>query len=241
MKNLKVWLFHPTVRNTLVFVFLSLLFVVVQRSLHAGLPFVNATFLEASLREEWVLVAAAIPLVLSLVRHHRSLVVLFPLFVALVTYRSLEGIFLNFNKVLLVVLFVYVCIAYMLHQLMSASVRRASFTPNYAPSVLGHPIGVRLPVTLTASGEQRVGYLTNWDHEGAFVWLEDAWHAGRGVTLAVSAFGVAFQAKGTVVATAWDNRGIGVELERVRSFDGQGWDALIELLDDRGFQPALLR
>jgi len=61
MQNLKVRTFHPTLRNVMIFVLLSLAFIVLQRSLQSGLPFMNRVFLWGGVRSEWPLILLALP------------------------------------------------------------------------------------------------------------------------------------------------------------------------------------
>lgn len=242
MQNLKVWSFSSVARNTIVFMVLSVFFVVLQKSLHASLPYLNVTFLKKALADEWVVVSLLIPAVVHVYRHNVRSRYLFGLFCCAVIFRSLEGHFLNFNKVLLVVLFLYICIAYMFYQLITYAFTRAAYSPNYAPDILLEPMAKKVSVRLIVGEKEFLGHLTNWDSSGAFVYLAVPWvHKSAKVGLAVEFEGHVFQAKGSVVCATFDDRGIGIELDDIKVTESLSWTSMIDLFEAFGWEPSLLR
>lgn len=242
MQNLKVWSFSPVARNAISFMVLSVFFVVLQKSLHASVPYLNLTFLKKALLDEWLVVALLVPAVFHVARHDGRSRYLFGLFCCAVVVRSLEGLFLNFNKVLMVVLFLYICIAYTFSQLISYAFSRASYSPNYAPDILGEPMAKKIPVVVAKGGVEHAGHLTNWDTSGVFVYLAPAWTAGPGpVDFSVELEGHRFQAKGAVVCATLDGRGIGIELTEDQVSEPLTWTSMVDLLADFGWEPSLLR
>lgn len=242
MQNLKVWTFHPTARNTLVFIVLSLLFLILQRSLQSSLPFMNVVFLRKTLIEEWPILVGALPALWLVFRHRASARYAFVFFCVLVVFRSLEGLFLNFNKVLTIVLFIHVCMAYAFYQLQSWTFNCAVFSPNFRSDNLRAPMAHRIPLVLVADGASYRGYLTNWDSEGAFVYLESAWSdSSKKASMELVIEGEKFGAKGSVVTVTLDRRGIGLEWDKTPLAEKRSWGSLIELFDNLGWSPHLLR
>lgn len=242
MQNLKVWSFSSVARNTIVFMVLSVFFVVLQKSLHASLPYLNLTFLKKALVDEWVVVTLLIPAVIHVYRHNVRSRYLFGLFCSAVIFRSLEGLFLNFNKVLMVVLFLYICIAYMFYQLITYAFTRAAYSPNYAPDILLEPMAKKVSVRLVVGEKEYAGHLTNWDSSGAFVYLVAPWvHGSTNLELVVEFEGHAFQAKGSVVCATFDDRGIGIELDEDKVAESLTWTSMVDLFEEFGWEPRLLR
>lgn len=242
MQNLKVWSFSSVARNTIVFMVLSVFFLVLQKSLHASLPYLNWTFLKKTLVDEWIVLSFLVPAVVHVYRHNVRSRYLFGLFCCAIVFRSLEGLFLNFNKVLMVVLFLYICIAYMFYQLITYAFTRAAYSTNYAPDILLEPMAKKVPVRLQVGEKEYTGHLTNWDSSGAFVYLSAPWaHASAEVTVAVEFESHVFQAKGSVVCATFDDRGIGIELEKSRVTESRSWTSMVELFEEFGWDPRLLR
>jgi hypothetical protein len=242
MQNLKVWTFHPTARNTLLFIVLSLLFLILQRSLQSSLPFLNVVFLKKTLIDEWPILVGSLPACWLVYRHQLSARIGFVFFCVLVVFRSLEGLFLNFNKVLMIVLFIYVCIAYAFYQLLTWTFSRAVFSPNFKIDNLHAPMAHRIPLTLIVGESVLGGYLTNWDSEGAFVYLENAWgDSAKKASLELVIQGEKFGAKGSVVTVTMDGMGIGLEWDKDSISEKRSWSSLIEHFNDLGWSPYLLR
>lgn len=242
MQNLKVWTFHPVARNTMLFMVLSIILLILQKSLQSSLPFLNLVFLQKSLMDEWGILMISLPAFIITYRHNSNARYFFAIFCAAVIFRSLEGLFLNFNKLLMILLFMYVCMTYTFYQFLTWSFSRAVFSPNYQTDNLDAPMAVRIAVTVSCGEKKFKGYLTNWDHEGAFLYLEEAWQdRNREVTIDILIEGHIFGAKGSVVCAAWDGKGIGVEWNKKMIPDKLSWNALVDLFEDLGWEPRLLR
>ena len=241
-ENLKVTSFHPGAKNALLFVLLSLFFVVLQRSLQSSLPFMNWVFLQTTLLAEWPLLFLALPTSLMLLKHRHYARYALAIFCGWVIFRSLEGLFLNFNKVLMVMLFIYVCMSYTFYQLLSWIFSRAIFSPNFTRQDLRPPMAHRINVQISLRGQNYAGYLTNWDPEGAFIYLAEPWTRELGeLELSVLLEGKEFAAVGRLATMTWDARGIGVEWNKAVIPGKLPWNSLVELFQELGWQPELLR
>jgi len=242
MKNLKVWTFHPTARNSMAFVLLSLVFLLLQRSLQSNLPFMNVVFLKRTFFDEWIILLLSLPALWMLWKHKLEARFAFALFCSAIAFRSLEGLFLNFDKILMIVLFVYVCMAYAFYQLIGWTFTRAVFSPNYREDDLQLPMALQIPVRLKLGDQLCTGYLTNWDNGGAFIYLHETVTPMRVAgELTVKIEDHAFQAKGSVVTVAMDGKGIGLEWENNTVELESSWMSLMALFNDLGWEPRLLR
>ena len=226
----------------MIFMVLSLFFLILQKSLQSSLPFLNIVFLQKSIIDEWGILIISITAFVMTYRQNHNARYFFGIFCAAVIFRSLEGLFLNFNKILMIVLFTYVCMTYTFYQLLNWSFTRAIFSPNYLIDNLHSPMALRIPVKVTNEDKIFEGYLTNWDQEGAFLFLDQVWDDRiRDVTVDIQLEGHDFGAKGSVVSATWDGKGIGVEWNK-KSLPGKlSWSALVDLFEDLGWEPRLLR
>lgn len=242
MHNLKVWTFHPNSRNALVFMALAVLFLILQQSLQSGLPFLNGAFLKKVLIDEWSVLIFFIPALFATVLQHRMAPRFFALYSAFIAFRSLEGLFLDFNKLVLFVLFFHVVISYGFYQILTWTYSRASFTPNFTEDSLHPPMGRQIPVEVKLGETNAMGRLTNWDAEGAFIWLDEKLTARARIgDVRVTWEGHHFEAKGTIVSGTWDGRGVGIEWKNVPVEKEEGWSNLMALFNDYGYDPRLLR
>ncbi|MBY0517768.1 MAG: hypothetical protein K2P81_12735 [Bacteriovoracaceae bacterium] len=198
--------------------------------------------MKKALLDEWLVALLSIPAFVSIYLHRYYSKYFFAFFAFVITFKSLEGLFIDFNKVLMVVLFLYVCMSYAFYQLLGWKFSRAVFTPNFSAQILGSPMALRTMVELKSSEGNWTGYLTNWDAEGAFIYLDKPWpKANRKADLSLTIDGHLFEAKGTVIAATWDEMGIGVEWNQDIKTEALSWNSLIELFNDLGWEPTLLR
>lgn len=242
MHNLKVWSFHPNSRNAIIFMGLSVLFLILQQSLQSGLPFMNGAFLKKVVSDEWPVLLFLAPALYTTAKQYRIAPNFFALFTASVVFRSLEGLFLDFNKLVLLVLFFHIMMSYGFYQLLNWTYSRASFSPNFRSDNLHIPMGRSIHAQVVLNDQILSGRLTNWDSDGAFVWLEGKLPTSATVVeLLVSWEGHSFKAKGTIVSATWDGQGIGIEWEHTTVRTEEGWDNLMALFEDYGYEPQLLR
>lgn len=242
MKLLKVRTFHPTMRNTLIFMVLSIVFLLLQQSLQVGVPFLNGTFLKNSGRQLLVVFLLAIPTASVIFKHSKWAPGAFAIFCAFIAFKSLEALFLDFNKLLLVVLFTHVAISYVFYQLLHLTLSRASFEPNFRSNELHSPLGERILAQVTWNNEILTGALCNWDESGAYFKLDvPGPKLARNVDVTVSWHDHEFRAKGTIVTETWDGRGIGIEWDNQSNTDEHSWHMLMTLFEEYGYEPHLLR
>jgi hypothetical protein len=240
-KKIKVLKKHPGVLNAIIFLWLSFLFLALQLSLQSHIPFINFDFLIKFINREWPLSIVAFFLTVSLAGYHSSSRMLFRCFVILVAFRSLQGLFLDFNKLVFLILFALVSISYIFDQLLSTVFNKSFYAPLYSEQSLFPPRVIFPEVQVLREEEVMIdGTLTNWDDEGLFV---------RGkptgllrpeiVSVQISYGGKTFLFKGQVVSISDDLFGCGIIiLEKQTNVD---WSDFIRLLDELGLNPKFTR
>jgi len=103
-------------------------------------------------------------------------------------------------------------------------------------------MSLKIPVTLKCGDKTLEGNLTNWDKYGIFVNLTEPWSGKRSdVRVDILFRGHEFGGVGKVVTATWDHMGIGLEWREKKKSGNLSWDALIELFEDFGWDPQLLR
>lgn len=228
--------------NTVVYLILSFLFLYLQYAYRHHLSPFSLVYLRKSAELFWYI---AVPLTISMLlvwRHHRYALAVFSLSTILVSFKVVEGLFIEFNKIIVIALFFYAVISYFLYQLLADYLSLASINPNYKESDLFEPLLRKILCTVKQDGNEFPGFLTNWDEEGCFIKLEQGRQLPSKIQLIVHFQGREFVQFGEVVAHTVDSTGIGIKFnETPKDLKIFNWAEFIELIQELGFQPERLR
>ncbi len=160
----------------------------------------------------------------------------------LVAFKVLEGLFIEFNKIIVIAMFFYAIISYFLYQLLKYYLTLASINPNYQSSDLFSPLLREIPCTIYAGNLEISGHLSNWDYEGCFIKLQNPKSLPRKLNVKIMFHGREFYQKGEVVAATLDFHGVGIKFEKtVKELSVFNWDEFMEIVQELGFQPERLR
>jgi hypothetical protein len=242
MEQLKVRKKDTIIRNSIFYLMLSFLFLYLQYAYRHQLSPFSMTYMRKSIELFWY---AAVPLIVTgfmIWFHHRYSMWAYRLCGYLITYKVIEGLFIEFNKIIVVALFFYTVISYFIYQLLIQYFTLARINPNYLDSDLFGPLLRKIPCQLNWGDKSFSGFLTNWDETGCFIYLDEAIKPPGNVVLAVDFHGRKFQQNGEVVAHSVDFHGVGVKLEQTgKDLKTFNWSEFIELIQELGFQPKRLR
>ncbi len=242
MEQLKVRKKDTVIRNSIFYLILSFLFLYLQYAYRHQLSPFSMTYMRKSIELFWY---AAIPLFITsalIWSHHKYSMWAYRLCAFLITYKVIEGLFIEFNKIIVVALFFYTVISYFIYQLLLQYFTLARINPNYLISDLFGPLLQKIPCEITWEGKITSGFLTNWDESGCFIYLDEAVKVPAKVHIRISFHGRDFQQEGEVVAHSVDFRGVGVKLDQTgKDLKTFNWSEFIELIEELGFQPRRLR
>lgn len=242
MEQLKVRKKDVIITNAMIYLGLAFLFLYLQYAYRHQLSPFSLVYLRKSAELFWYV---ALPLVAScwlIWKHHRLAVFAFNFSVLLVAFKVVEGLFIEFNKIIVVATFFYAVISYFLYQLMNHYLSSANINPNFTGNDLFEPLLRKIPVKILDAEKSYPGHLTNWDNGGCFIHLEDSHRVGSKVSIEISFQGRVFEQRGEVVAETPDLRGVGIKFEStVRSLETFNWSEFTELIEELGFQPERLR
>ncbi len=243
MEQLKVKKKDTIIINAIVYLALSFLFLYLQYAYRHQLSPFSAVYLRKSAELFWY---AAVPIVIASVliwRHHKLTLWAYNFCIYLVGFKVVEGLFIEFNKIIVIALFFYAVISYFLYQLLSQYLGLASINPNYSANDLFGPLLKQIPCDLKWGESETVrGYLTNWDEEGCFIHIEDAKPLPSKVGVVIEFQGRQFTQEGEVVAQSTEFHGVGIKFEkRLKDLKVFNWSEFTELIHELGFQPKRLR
>ncbi len=242
MEQLKVRKKDVIITNAIIYLGLAFLFLYLQYAYRHQLSPFSLVYFRKSAELFWYV---AVPLFLScwlIWRHHRLAVPAFNISVLLVGFKVVEGLFIEFNKIIVIATFFYAVISYFLYQLMNHYLSSANINPNFSNNDLFAPLLRQIPVRILDSDKSYSGNLTNWDSTGCFVHLAQQVKVGYQVKVQIDFQGRVFEEQGEVVAETPDLRGVGIKFEStLRSLDTFNWSEFTELIEELGFLPERLR
>lgn len=243
MEQLKVRKKGMIVINCIFYLTLSFLFVYLQFAYRSHVTPFSFLYLQKSVELFWYIVAVLLLTSAFLWRHHKYCTWFFGLSTFLVGFKILEGLFIEFNKMIVVTFFFYIVISYFLYQLLKQYLQSARLNANYLQEDLFPPLLNSLECTIRHSKGEVQGILTNWDEEGCFVKLtEFPSHKLKKVELVIGFQGREFIEKGEVVAQSISLQGVGIKLNNSsKDLKVFNWNEFIELVDELGFDPKRLR
>ena len=242
MEQLKVKRKDIVVTNVLIHLGLAFLFLYLQYAYRHHLSPFSFVYLRKSAELFWYV---AIPISVSAAmvwRHHSWAIPAYNFCILLVGFKVVEGLFIEFNKIIVIALFFYAVVSYFLYQLLGYYYRLASINANYSSSDLFGPLLRKIPCTFSFGEQSISGFLTNWDEEGCFVKLEGSKKLPRKVKIRIDFKGRVFTQDGEVVAEALDFSGVGIKFERTtKDLKVFNWSEFNDLIHELGFKPERLR
>lgn len=243
MEQLKVIKKDILVLNLVVFLLLSFVFLYLQYAYRHHLSPFSIAYLRKSLELFWY---ALIPLGVSawlVWKHHRWSATVFSICGLLISYKVVEGLFIEFNKIIVVALFCYGVISYFLYQLFQYYLSLASLNANYSQTDLFKPLLREIPCTFKTEDQTIAGYLTNWDEEGCFIKLANPLaKAPDSSAVTIHFKGRDFTQNGEVVAHSVDLTGVGLKFgSTTKDLTVFNWTEFTELVHELGYKPERLR
>lgn len=242
MEQLKVRKKDIIVSNTVVYLILAFFFLYLQHAYRYHLSPFSLVYLRKSAELFWYVAVPVVFSILLIWRHHRWSKMAFAFSVSLVGLKVIEGLFIEFNKIIVVALFFFTVISYFLYQLLSHYLSLASINPNYSKDDLWKPLLREITCKVEHEGKIIEGFLTNWDSEGCFVKLPSRFTFKKRVKVYIHFQDRDFEQSGEVVSHSVDLKGIGIKFnETPKDLKVFNWSEFMELVQELGFQPERLR
>jgi hypothetical protein len=213
MEQLKVRRKDILITNVLIHLGLAFLFLYLQYAYRHHLSPFSWVYLRKSAELFWYV---AIPVGFAAVlvwKHHRYSAWAFNFCMIIVAFKVVEGLFIEFNKIIVIALFFFAVISYFLYQLLTHYYQLASINPNYSSFDLFDPLLRKIQCRVVNGEEVISGFLTNWDEEGCFVKLENPKKLSRKIKIAITFHDREFTQDGEVVAETLDLSGVGIKFE----------------------------
>lgn len=225
------------IKNGLAFCLLSLAYLSIVESIHGGVSALNMSlFLEFLKREQKLVILSGITF-LTILRGFKFSSYVFLGFCLTVLVSSFSLFFAEFNKVILLLNFIYAIVAYNLYLFLRLELLEPFYNPMFPKNLMPNFFEKKLPVTIKLGSKSYGAYLTNWGEEGFFCRLEDPETKIRGnVEIEVLFEEFTFFAIGQVTTRANDGLGIRVTKSPVPDL---GWPEYYGIINELGYRPYL--
>lgn len=243
MEQLKVKKKDTIIINVVIYLILSFFFLYLQHAYRHHLSPFSLVYLQKGLELFWYIALILLISIILIWRHHRFAILAYQISIFAVGFKVMEGLFIEFNKIIVVAMFFYVIISYFLYQLMASYLKMASINPNYEASDLFQPLLKEMPCFLVYGETHLEGNLSNWDMDGCFIKLNSAAKKlPKKLEVKVIFGGREFVQHGEVVAGTRDLTGVGIKFEKIKKdLNVFNWSEFMELVHELGFKPERLR
>lgn len=243
--RVKIYYRSPVVWNLILYVFFSVVFLVLQEIYVNITSIMNRELLYSFFKDQaWYLGLCLVTSysLISLNRFSRYWLIGVVLSTFVLTAINLNA---EFSKMILVILFFYLLIGYYLFQFYKMDMLEPFYNPGYSENRLFEPMlnKINCSVFEKKSGRVAHGYLTNWSSEGCYVHLDEEQVFSSQVQLTIEYEGVEFQNPAFIASKSKSHRGYGLKFlpeEKSEKSDIMGWWEFYEIIDQKGFSPELL-
>ncbi len=232
---------RPTVvYQFIAFCLLSPYFVHLSQALNDGVSALGPNLLIEFMRENYVLCGLAFVAILSAWKMRPFAAWALVVVTLLALVEAMQVALIEFNKIILVMSFVYIVTAYYLGMIYRLETSSAAYRPLYYDNTIGNRSDFSLRCQLITSEGPLSGTLTNWDERSCFVSLDEgvgALSEIRGALKVQLPFeGYQFEQRAQVVSRY--QRGVGIRFSPdVSSNEGYNWMEFFRIIDDRGYFP----
>lgn len=143
----------------------------------------------------------------------------------------------HFSKLITVLLFAYIVVAYYYYQFLNIEIYSACYKPNFNSQNLFDPMLYKISCRAELSETQVIhGYLTNWDENGCFVKFLEPTKLPKEFLLTVTVSDEKFEAQAKIVSRLGDDQGYGLKFKQ-RPYEKHSWSDFINFTNDMGLLP----
>ncbi len=220
--------------NTLLFILLSMFFLSVMESLEAGISALDIKgFIGFLDQNTFLIIVAGIAFISTLFLSSigPSLFLLF-CFVAL--YKSIVYFTIDFDKLILILTFVYTVLCYNFYQFLRLELKEPFYNPNFPLNIIPSYKNKLLPVKLNKDGIEYDAHLTNWGLNGFFCKLDGEGSPKGVVEVEIMIEGHSFFAEGVIVTRVPGGVGIRVRKSLIPEM---GWTDFYGIINELGYRP----
>lgn len=223
------------INNALLFCLLSLFFLSVIESLEGGVSALDLKSFAERIKADLVLVVGAVVVFWSVFKGKRFSPYLFLAFCGYILLRSFNVFFIDLDKLILFLIFLYSIIAYNFYLFLRMELEEPFYNSRYPKNILPSFGYRKLPITIKQGVGAYEAYLTNWGTNGFFCSFDKNPEDLKGeIEIEINIEGHTFYAEGAVM-TKMEN-GIGVRVTK-NPVPDLGWSDYYGIINELGLRP----
>lgn len=237
---MKILFRNSIIWNQVLFLMFAFLLIHISNSivLEAS-PFSLSELKKNLLTFKWSVISIFITSILILgINKYSKYVYFFTL--VLVASIVISLLFINFSKLVLILLFFFALCAYYNFQLLKEEIVESYYNPNYSNESLFEPMLINIPCQIKSSNSSVSGYLSNWNENGCFVFLKDQQKLKGRVQINVELDGKVFSNTGHIVSQSSNGDGVGIKF-----YDNNetvyNWINFHKIIKQKGFSSELVK
>lgn len=246
--KVKIYYRSPMVWNIFLFCMFSIAFVFLQEVYVSLTTVTNKEVLVNLLKQSSVilyltLIGFTSVCIFKLLKVSRFLF----MFVVLSTFAlTIINLDKEFSKIIIVMTFFYLVVAYNLYHFMLIEFDEAYYNPNFHTNNLFEPMVKKIKVNIKSNDGQLLGegHLTNWSQEGCFVYMHEKVNLNKKLTLEINFGNKIFSQDCILSSKLSDKVGYGFKFVTSSNHNNDNlmnWNSFYEIIDQLGYKPELIR
>lgn len=242
MSNKKFTYRSPVIWNVILFVAFSYIFLFLQYSYQNSLSIITHSELVSFALSEKAIGVLFLATMLFVFRLSKVLSFFYWLMVATTVSVTLNGLWIEFSKLIILLLFFYIVFSYYLYQFLKEDLNESYYNPQFDEGFLFKPMCKQIPVRIK-KGEQDKEiecHLTNWSEGGFFVFLSEPTELKGLYSVVIDYDGHEFVTKAKIVTRFKDDLGYGLKIYSDKSEAPLSWSKFLNIIYEMGYQPELL-
>lgn len=229
-------------KNTVLFIFLSFIFYHITQALFVQVSVVEPSFLIEQVLDSKLMIALGLISLIQVWRARRSSLLFMTLFFCHVFLEGFMLFLADFDKVLLLLSFVYLIFAFYYLIFWKLELEDAIYHPHFSLNDIRlrprYPIDIEIKLE---GGKSYTGFLSNWGESSCFVLLDEKWDEIRGhLKLKIMFEGHEFESFAQVVSVYGPGVGLKFTPQKESNSAALEWRHFYDIIDDRGYAQNIL-
>jgi len=241
--KLKIFYRSATIWNIILFVMLSFIFLFIQESILNNKSILDIIFFKNVVNSFKYYIGLTFIGVVSLYFLKTFSKVIYSLIILSAVCVTSYNLYLDFSKLITIVLFLFVLISYYYYHLLNIELKQSFYNAGFSKNNLYDPMLFTIVSKIKSKKSEAMieGYLTNWNEDGCFIHSKSKYDVvGSKVELAISFEGQEFKQAGEIVSCNKGKENFGIRFINEKK-TGYNWKDFYNIINDMGFEVEFLR
>lgn len=226
--------------NGAFFLILSIAFIYIQIAVTKNNSVFNPSFFSYFYSQEKFYIYYGIISLAAIYKVNNIGKYLLLIMIFIVSSKSIILLLTNFNKLNLILLFIYFVLSFFIYNYLSKELLQPYYVANIDDDYLFDPMLKKIKCKLINKNQTHEGFLTNWGELGCFVSLNTKIGlVGKNTVVQILFEDKEFRLLGKIVCYNKDMNNIGIKMNHLEK--NNSWLELMKLFDCRGLIPEYLK